>query len=67
MPKLKTRKSAAKRVKKTAKGKIKRQRAYHSHILTKKTRARKRHLRKKTVIEGPDRKKMKQMLPYLDK
>lgn len=67
MPKLKTRKSAAKRVKKTANGKIRRQRAYHSHILTKKTRSRKRQLRKKTLVEGPDRKKMKQMLPYLDK
>jgi large subunit ribosomal protein L35 len=67
MPKLKTRKSAAKRVSKTAKGKIKRQKAYHSHILTKKTRARKRVLRKKTVVEGPEKKKLKQMMPYLEK
>jgi len=67
MPKLKTRKSAAKRVHKTAKGKIKRQRAYHSHILTKKTRAHKRMLRKKIVVEGPEEKRLKRMLPYLEK
>ncbi|TET82112.1 50S ribosomal protein L35, partial [candidate division TA06 bacterium] len=56
MPKLKTRRSVAKRLKKTAKGKFKRQKAYRSHILTKKTRARKRSLRKKTVVKGPEKK-----------
>jgi large subunit ribosomal protein L35 len=67
MPKLKTRKSAAKRVQKTAKGKLRRQKAYHSHILTKKTRARKRSLRKKVLVEGAEKKRLKQMLPYLEK
>jgi len=67
MPKLKTRKSASKRLKKTAKGKIRRNKAYRSHILTKKTRTKKRHLKRKIVVEGPERKKMKRMLPYLEK
>lgn len=67
MPKLKTRRSVAKRLKKTAKGKFKRQKAYHSHILTKKTRARKRNLRKKTVVKGPEKKKLKRMVPFIGK
>lgn len=67
MPKLKTRKSVAKRLKKTAKGKLKRQKAYRSHILTKKTRARKRNLRKKKVVKGPEKKKLKRMVPFIDK
>ncbi len=65
MPKLKTRKSASKRFKKTAKGKIRRKRAYHSHILTKKSRERKRRLRKKAVVKGPEKKRITRMTPYL--
>jgi large subunit ribosomal protein L35 len=67
MPKLKTRRSVAKRVKKTAKGKFKRQKAYHSHILTKKTRARKRNLRKKTIVKASESKRLKRMVPFLGK
>lgn len=67
MPKLKTRKSASKRFKRTSKGKIRRKKAYHSHILTKKTRTRKRRLRKQTTVKGPEKKRLKQMVPYLDK
>ena len=46
MPKMKTSKSAAKRFKATGTGKLKRSKAYKSHILTKKTTKRKRNLRK---------------------
>ena len=46
MPKMKTHRGAAKRLKKTGTGKLKRRRAYKSHILTKKTQKRKRRLHK---------------------
>ena len=64
MPKIKTNRSAAKRFKKTAKGKIKRSKAYHSHILTKKSTKRKRNLRKATVVSEQDKKKIAALLPY---
>lgn len=54
MPKIKTNKSAAKRFKRTATGKIKRNKAYHSHILTKKSSKRKRQLRKSTFVSKSD-------------
>ena len=50
MPKMKTHRGAAKRLKKTASGKLKRRRAYKSHILTKKTAKRKRNLRRPTTV-----------------
>jgi len=62
MPKLKTHRGAAKRVKRTASGKLKRHKAYKSHILTKKSTKRKRGLRKATVISKADEKVFKQML-----
>ncbi|MDW7661005.1 MAG: 50S ribosomal protein L35, partial [Bacillota bacterium] len=49
MPKMKTHRGAAKRVKKTGGGKLKRSKAYTSHILTKKSSKRKRGLRQSTV------------------
>lgn len=64
MPKLKTHKGAAKRFKKTASGKIKRSKAFKSHILTKKASKRKRHLDKETYISPSDLKKISKMLPY---
>ncbi len=64
MPKLKTRKSVAKRFKLTKKGKIKRSKAGHSHILTKKTRKRKRKLRKAGLVSQSFLKKVKRQLPY---
>ena len=64
MPKLKTLKAAAKRFKRTATGKLKRGFAYHSHILTKKTAKRKRHLRKSTLVSGADQTNVERMLPY---
>ena len=62
MPKLKTHRGAAKRVKRTASGKLKRHKAYKSHILTKKSTKRKRGLRKATLISKADEKVLKQML-----
>lgn len=65
MPKMKTNRSAAKRIKKTASGKFKRWCAFKSHILTKKTRKRKRNLRKGAIVEPQDMPQMKKLLPYL--
>ena len=54
MPKLKTSRAAAKRFKKTGTGKLVRNKAYKSHILTKKSTKRKRNLRKDIVTDTPD-------------
>ena len=52
MPKIKTNRAAAKRFKKTGTGKLKRNKAYKSHILTKKSTKRKRNLRKATIADA---------------
>jgi len=62
MPKMKTHRGAAKRFKKTASGKIKRGKAFTSHILTKKSAKRKRHLRQPTLVDKADEKRIKRML-----
>ncbi|PJA29255.1 MAG: 50S ribosomal protein L35 [candidate division Zixibacteria bacterium CG_4_9_14_3_um_filter_46_8] len=64
MPKLKTNRSAAKRFRKTGTGKIKRNRAYKSHILTSKTTKRKRKLRKSSLISSADQKRINALIPY---
>lgn len=64
MPKMKTHRGAAKRFRVTASGKIKRGKAYRSHILTKKTTKRKRNLRKTGYMSDADQKNMKELLPY---
>jgi large subunit ribosomal protein L35 len=64
MPKLKTHKGAAKRFKKTATGKIVRSKAFKQHILTSKTRSRKRALRGTVVVSDGDAKKIARMIPY---
>jgi len=64
MPKMKTHRGAAKRVKKTGTGKLKRMRAYKSHILTKKTQKRKRRLRKSDLVSPADAKRINKILPY---
>jgi large subunit ribosomal protein L35 len=63
VPKIKTRRAAAKRFKKTATGKIKRKKAFASHILTKKSPKRKRSLRKASLISSIDMSKIRRMLP----
>ncbi len=65
MPKLKTKKAAAKRFKKTGTGELKRMKAYKSHILTKKSAKRKRNLRKATMTDASNVKTMKKILPYI--
>ena len=64
MPKIKTRRSAAKRVKITAKGKIKHWKPNKSHLLTKKSRKRKRKLRKAGYLEGAQAANYKQLVLY---
>jgi large subunit ribosomal protein L35 len=63
MPKMKTNKSVAKRFKVTGSGKVKRSHAFKSHILTKKSQKRKRHLRKSDLCAPGDAKRIKKMLP----
>ena len=58
MPKVKTKRAAAKRFKVTGTGKLKRMKAYKSHILTKKSAKRKRGLRKATTLTSADLKRM---------
>lgn len=62
MPKLKTHRGAAKRFKLTGKGKIKRRKAYASHLLTKKTTKRKRNLRSSAIMVKGDQKRIKKLL-----
>jgi large subunit ribosomal protein L35 len=57
MPKMKTKKAAAKRL-------LKRHKANHSHILTKKDRKRKRRLRASDMVDKSDEKRTQRMLPY---
>ena len=65
MPKIKTNRAAAKRFKATGTGKLKRNKAYKSHILTKKSTKRKRNLRHATIADETNVKNMKKILPYL--
>ncbi len=62
MPKMKTHRAAAKRFKRSASGKLKRRRAYKSHILAKKTRKRKRRLRRSALVADADVRRVKRML-----
>jgi large subunit ribosomal protein L35 len=64
MPKLKTHRGAAKRFKKTGSGKFIRSNAFKQHILTSKTRSRKRGLKGTTVVADADQAKLRRMMPY---
>lgn len=61
---MKTHRGAAKRVKFTASGKIKRYKAFKSHILTKKSQKRKRNFRKDAILSPSDVKRVKKLFPY---
>ncbi|HEX9724834.1 MAG TPA: 50S ribosomal protein L35 [Vicinamibacteria bacterium] len=61
--KLKSHRGATKRMRRTASGKIKRSHAYAGHILTKKTRRRKRRLRKSALVTKGDGRKLLARLP----
>ena len=65
MPKIKTKRAAAKRFTKTGTGKLKRKKAYKSQILTKKTTKRKRNIRQAAMTDATNVKTMKKILPYL--
>ena len=64
MPKLKTHRGAAKRFKRTKGGKFLRGKAFKQHILSSKTRKRKRGLRGTAVVAESDSRKLARMLPY---
>lgn len=64
MPKLKTHKGAAKRFKKTGTGKIKRHHAFARHILTSKSRSRKRKLGQGVIASEANSPEIHRMLPY---
>jgi large subunit ribosomal protein L35 len=64
MPKLKTKRGAAKRFSVTKSGKVKMKRSKLRHILTSKTRKQKRRLRRKSFAAAGDLKKLRRLLPY---
>jgi large subunit ribosomal protein L35 len=65
MPKMKTKRGAAKRFKVTGTGKIKRARAYRRHILTTKSAKKKRHLAASAIVSPANAKAVKRLIPYL--
>ncbi len=64
MPKMKTNRGAAKRIKITGSGKMARSRGFANHILTKKTTKRKRKLRKSSLVHSSNVKQMAKLIPY---
>lgn len=62
MPKVKTNSGAKKRFRFTGTGKIKRHHAYHSHILTKKTKKQKRNLVRQTIVDNSNLKQVRDLL-----
>jgi large subunit ribosomal protein L35 len=64
MPKMKTNRGAAKRFKKSASGRVKRGSAFTSHILTCKSRKRKRNLRGGSMVSDVDQKNISRLIPY---
>lgn len=64
MPKMKTRRAAAKRYTVTGSGKVKYKKQGMRHILSKKTTKRKRHLRKAGILSAAEQKRAHQLLPY---
>ncbi len=65
MARLKTHRGAAKRFKLTGTGKVKRSKAYKSHILTGKPAKRMRNLRTGTLVADTDQKNIKRLIPYM--
>jgi len=64
VPKIKTNRGAAKRFKKTSTGKVRRSKAFGSHLLTKKNTKRKRNLRASTLVDKTNSKAIKRLIPY---
>ncbi|WP_018133164.1 50S ribosomal protein L35 [Effusibacillus pohliae] len=65
MPKMKTKRAAAKRFKRTGSGKLKRSHAYTSHLFLNKSEKQKRHLRKAALVSPGDYKRIKQIVTYI--
>ena len=65
MPKIKTRKAAAKRFQKTGQGKLTRNKAFRKHLLSHKSRKVKRNLGKKSVLFKGDAIRIKKLIPYI--
>ncbi|MAE96224.1 MAG: 50S ribosomal protein L35 [Deltaproteobacteria bacterium] len=65
MPKMKTHRGAAKRLRRSGTGKLRHQKKNKRHILTKMSSKRKRHLREGGEISAADKKRIKQLVPYL--
>lgn len=65
MPKVKTKRGAAKRLKRTASGKLKRHGAWKQHKLEKKNPKRRRRLRKGSIIVKADERRLKTLVPYI--
>ncbi len=64
MPKIKTCRGAAKRFTLTKSGKVKRNKAYASHILTSKSTKRKRNLRQSALISSVEQRNIRRLIPY---
>jgi large subunit ribosomal protein L35 len=64
MPKLKSHRGAAKRLRKTGTGKFKRSKAFRSHLLTSKSSKRTKHLRKSGLVDKANFDHINKMLPY---
>jgi large subunit ribosomal protein L35 len=64
MPKMKTNRAARKRFRYTGSGKVRRNKANKSHILTKKCRKRKRQLRQSCLVDAANEKQVSRLLPY---
>ena len=62
MPKMKTHRGAAKRFRLTARGKVRRSKAFGNHILTKKSPKRKRNFRKATLVSKADEANIKALI-----
>jgi len=65
MPKMKTKRGAAKRLKKTASGRLKRHRGWKSHLLEAKPPKRRRRLRKGLLVHKADQPRLEKLVPYL--
>ncbi len=65
MPKMKTKRAAAKRLKKTGSGKLARHKGWKSHLLEAKSPKRRRHLRESKLISKADERRTTVLVPYL--
>ncbi len=64
MPKIKTNRAAAKRFRVTGSGKIKRNKGFKRHILSNKSKKRKRNLRHGTTVSAVEQKNVRKLIPY---